>query len=254
MQRVSGVSGWERAIVNGGPGTYDPVSSVGAAAVNCSTGLINVTLLTGPTIDVPFIGGPPPGEGELVWVVEVSQGVKVCFSVGAARTPWSKWYLSASPPTLSTSSEIQISNQGSWVQDPLWIDSRDNTGKGGWPFPEFGTTLYGNGAVTVPWQGVYRVNAQVSFASNATGPRLARLLDHSNTSKAVQQFQAVNGGATICAVSSLIYVPEVATKGNTSFFLNARQISGGNLALVAGIDQTFIEYEYLGNPNQPTSV
>lgn len=105
-------------------------------------------------------------------------------------------------------------------------------------------TATNNTRVTPNKAGLYFVVGQVSWASNSTGHRDARITKNGTTSQGVVQLQSISGVATIVQVNAY-----VICNGSTDYFeLEGRQNSGGALNANGGaLDDTALSWHWVAD-------
>lgn len=219
--------GWERATIS---------------SVDYQNGEVTATLLTGPTITVPFVGMPPTIGGN-AWLFEVASGAYMCMGTPEGNTAYSiKVGIAAATWSLPNNAETQIPFDTVIWKTGVW---------------DFNSTLAN--AIVVPFTGIYNLQSVTSFAPNATGRRFTRIVQSVPASNV-----AVNAvpGASLTSDNGVLYCQSTRMlAAGARLQLNAFQnsgaglnLNGGSLAIVmqppqvgeVALDSTIMAVTFLG--------
>jgi hypothetical protein len=188
----------------------DSIMTVGTQTFEGAANLSSTTRYIVVICDVPVsAGGGGPTKLDAIVVQRVPQQYHAYI------------YRNAATQVVATATDVQI----------IWDTDQGQVPASGW-------WTSGSGLV-LPAHLVGRdilIQANVRFASNATGDRRLRIWTGGTTAIAENIQNAVSGVDTIMSISAL----DLAAPAGRSYSVAVFQTSGGNLNVVGGFQATFI--------------
>lgn len=204
-------------------------------AVDLFNGTVTATLLSGPIVNVPFIGTAPELYG-LAWFCEVAPGALMCMGSPSPSIGCCIRLFLAAADTIATATATPIDWDSihffkNWWDVRIGPFTFPGNALGALTFP-----LTGNpNGLQVPFTGLYMVEAQIQFAANATGARQV-ILTRNGTNIGTP-------GAPGTATANHSYASAVqfvlCNRGDT-IDAQAWQNSGGSLATGTGANNVHL--------------